>query len=113
VENEDKNKDQQIKDHYIVAMPWLAHLGKSIPSIEETTVNVHLDPEKEKESQKIKALARVRAKYPSLEIENNIFDEFKPKDESIRARYYHVPIDFCSKEGRTLMMREINRIIKN
>jgi len=46
-------------------------------------------------------------------MEDNIFDEFKPDNESISSRYYHVQIDFSSKEGRTLMLKEIDRIMKN
>jgi len=48
-----------------------------------------------------------------LDIYTNIFEEFRPEVDSISSRYHHVPLDFSSKEGRNLILKEIDRILKN
>ncbi|CAI2375857.1 unnamed protein product [Moneuplotes crassus] len=70
-------------------------------------------PENSEKDMKKLSLLRKKAKFPSLLIDENILDKYKPDGSSISARYHHVPLDFSSQRSRELIFKEIERIKTN
>lgn len=66
-----------------------------------------------KQNKITRSIVRKRAKFPSLDITQSILDEFRQEGDSISSRYHRVKIDFSQKQSRTLLIKEIDRILKN
>lgn len=88
-----------------IALPW-----KGSQFVETDVVR---ENKNDKNIALIRELAQKKAKFPSVQFNSNIFDEFKPEVDSISTRYHSVPIDFSTESGRSAMLKEIERILNS